>query len=96
MKILPKKFTQLGYTLEQIKRENDIAIYKRTKKDQSFPEFEVIKIKGHPGYEIAGHKIGAAESYPGAKAFGTLGWSFISLEDAEKKFKLMRQKISLL
>lgn len=93
MKILPKKFTQLGYLLEQIKREGDIAIYKRTKEGQNFPEFEVIKIKNHADYKIADQTIFASETYPGARAFGVLGWSFISLQDAEKKFKKLIKKI---
>jgi len=90
MKILPKIIQNKGFTYKQLKRVGDKAIYEQTKKGQKDKSFEVIKIGSHNGYELGGQKIAPAETYPGASSWGTNGWTFTSLESAEKKFKSLK------
>ena len=90
MKILPKVIQNKGFTLKQIKRVGDKAIYEQTKKDYTHTSFEVIRISRHSGYELAGAKIAPAETYPGSSQWGINGWTYTTLADAEKKFKSLK------
>lgn len=92
MKKLEKKFTNKNFSYKQIIREGDIAIYEQMliDPDAKNKRYEVIIIKSHNGYEIAGNKLPPSEMYPSANQWGKLGWTFIDLPDAEKKFKKLK------
>lgn len=92
MKKLEKKITKKGFIYEQIKREGNKAIYtqKRDDRDSKSVHYEVIIIKSHDGYEIAGNKIPAGEVYPSSTQWGALGWTFLDLREAENKFKKLK------
>ena len=89
MKKLEKEFTKKGFKFTQVARKGNAAIYKQVnaKLKDSKPNYEVIQIKSHNGYEIGGSKIAAAEVYPGSTQWGLLGWTYQDLPTAEKRFK---------
>lgn len=88
MKILEKEFKKKGFNHKQLKRDGELAIYERWK-DVEAPHFEVIKIGSHNGYELGGTYIEPAETYPSDGQWGTAGWTYLALEEAEKKFKYL-------
>lgn len=90
MKILPKTIQNKGFTLKQLKRVGDKAIYEQTKEDQTGVSYEVIRIGRHSGYELGGQKIAPAETYPGSSQWGINGWTFQDLASAERKFKSLK------
>jgi hypothetical protein len=96
MKILEKKFTNKNFSYKQITREDNVAIYEQHLIDPEATNkrYEVIVIKSHDGYEINGNKIAPSEMYPSANHWGTLGWTCLTLEDAQKRFKKVKNSES--
>lgn len=98
MKTLDLTFVKKEWHHEQVKRVGNVAIYKRWKEEGKYaaspaPHWEVIIVKSHNGFFITDAKtkekvwIPPAETYPGETTWGTLGWSYDSLEKAETKFE---------
>lgn len=85
MKILESSFTTKGWHFEQVQRNGDIAIYRRWKDNGLPAHFETIKIESHNGYEIGGKWIEPAESYPSEKSWGTKGFTFHTLAEAQQR-----------
>jgi hypothetical protein len=92
-KPLKTEFTHKGFRYNQLYREGDFAIFhmvaeKGTLHQKSFDcGFEVVIIKRHDGYELAGTKIEPAEVYPGTSQWGSYGWTYRDLYHAELKFQ---------
>lgn len=93
MKKLEKTFTKKGFIYEQLKRIGNKAIYtqKKDSAQNAWMRYEVIVIKSHDGYEIAGNKIPAGEVYPSSTQWGAAGWTYVDLQDAENKFKKLKE-----
>lgn len=97
MKILEKKITNKNFSYKQITREDNVAIYEQRlidPPDSTNRWYEVIVIRSHDGYEINGNKIAPSEMYPSANHWGVLGWTCLSLEDAQKRFKKVKNSES--
>jgi hypothetical protein len=92
MKILEKNFDRKVFKYEQLYRKKNLAIYSQKHKNTGFTTYEVIIIKNHKGYEIAGTSIEAAETYPGDTQWGILGWTYETLGAAENKIKKLEQE----
>ena len=94
MKILPLSFKHKGFTLNQLKRAGNKAIYKKQKgvKNSKIVSYEVVIITSHTGYELAGTYIEPAEVYPSTSLWGVKGWSFTTLDYAENFFKTLKIK----
>lgn len=88
MKPLPVEFDRKGWHFKQLKREGMIAIYLRTKPGitSQIESYEVIKIRRHNGYVVAGNRIEAAETYPSSCHWGEHGWTYRSFEEALVRF----------
>ena len=86
MKILPSRFRQKGFELVQITRENNKAIYKKSKLRNKVTSYEVIIISSHNGYQLGEQYIEPAETYPSDSLWGVKGWTFITQKEAEKFF----------
>ena len=84
-KRLPENFIKDGTSYQQIKRENNFAVYQLTHADSGLVEFETIKIGGHSGYTLGDQYTEPSETYPGRALWGMVGWTFPSLKDALKK-----------
>lgn len=92
MKTLPLEFTKKQFHHKQIWRAGSWAIYERWKDNQK-PHYELIRIKSHNGYEMAGVKIEPGEIYPWDEKFGTDGWTLNSFEAAMEKYNKIRCKV---
>ncbi len=96
MKILEDNFNSKGFNLSLVKREGDVAIYKKTLENSETDahDFEVIAIKRHNGYEIAGIKMPPAEMYPSNTQWGDWAYTCTSREDADKRFVQLTDKLT--
>lgn len=92
MKLIPDEFASKGFTYTKIKREGDKAIYKQTHKEGNNFRYEVVVITRHNGYKLGESFIEPSEVYPGSSLWGIKGWTCISLEDAEKRYKGLPSK----
>jgi hypothetical protein len=79
-------FRQSGFTLTQLKRSENLAIFKQAKPQQS-PAFELVVIRRRKASIAFGREFPATEYYPRAEDFGTFGFTYRSLEEAEWKFE---------
>lgn len=94
MKVLPLEFTSKTFTYRQVKREGNVAIYSQHDHPTSKPgAYEVVVIKSHNGYVMAGVPIPAAEMYPSDSSWGKLGWTY-SLHLDAKAFDSALDKMS--
>lgn len=85
-KPLKENFTKKGFEYKLIKRVGDKAIFEQTK-GKKIKLYEVIKIRRHDGYTIAGVTMEPAETYPSDSEWGTFGWTFTNLEKAQEKLE---------
>lgn len=91
---LPTHFTKKGWNHEQLMREGMIALYRRWKDGPQPAHWEVIRIQEHaerlfPGSDTP---IPAKEGYPSEGSWGQEGWTFLKLETAEKRFRVLASK----
>jgi len=103
-KPLETEFVRSGFRFRQIRREGDIAIFHKLALQglpQSAPHistfdagFETVAIGRHDDYEMAGVKIEAAESYPGNEQWGTKGWTYTTLYDAELRYERLLGRLA--
>jgi len=79
-------------------RDGDVAIYKKKldEVDSEAFNYEVIAIKRHNGYEIAGVKMPPAEMYPSDSQWGEWAFTCIDREDADKRFVQLKEKLLML
>ncbi len=94
MKKLKKQFIKKKIKYTQVKREGNVAIYSQELDNVDVPKkrYEVVIIKSHNGYELGGAKIAAAEIYPGSSQWGVFGWTYLTLPEAEKRYKAVLKK----
>ena len=95
MKTLEPKFRRRGIDYKLLKREKDVALLQQTKVGWSTPFFEVVIVQKHDGYSIAGNTVEPAEHMPKDEAWGVAGWTFISMEEALRKFNRLLKRHSL-
>lgn len=82
---LPTTVRSDGFTLEQVVRDGDVAVYSKTKPGHLKTTFEVIRVGSHKGFEIGGKQIPPAETYPSSNQWGVNGWTCPTKEAAFKK-----------
>lgn len=97
MKILQQKFKKNGFDFVQLKRHNNIVIYKKTKSKTKIENWEVCYVQSHENYTLKDKKgneveLLAAESLPSSNTWGTLGWSYMNEKEAFKKFDELVKK----
>lgn len=86
MKPLGTTFKKNSFFYEQVERVGDVAIFKqRLRPGVGCLAFEVIKITHEPDRVMHGTLIPAHERAPGNEEFGRKGWSYPTLESAQKK-----------
>lgn len=88
--VVPIVFSHSGFTLTRLKRAGNIAIYRQTKGRQP-PGFEVVVIQEHEAYSAFGKEIPAGEYYPPSSQWGLCGFTFCTLQEAERKFLELAQ-----
>ena len=92
MKTLPKIIKADGFTMVQVMREDDLAIYRRTKQvgDGSIEHFEVAIIRAKPESRAFGLKFPAYEKYPSSEEWGLYGFTCHDLDAAWLRVKKIR------
>jgi hypothetical protein len=84
-RVVDSAFRQSGFMLTRLKRFGDVAIYRQSK--SGLPDaYEVVLIQKHEAYAAFGKVIPAGEYYPSSAQWGTCGFTFPAIEDAERKF----------
>lgn len=92
MKELDKEFEDRGFKFEQIKRIDNVALYRRYKigHPKSF-HYEVIKIPSNKERYFWEKWLPPSEYYPGASVWGIFGFTYpndkFGEEKALKKFE---------
>lgn len=87
-------FSENQFRFKQVFREGDLAIYEKRQGKLS-PCFEVVAIRRHDGYEIAGNKVPPSEIYPSSENWGTHGFTCPTIEAAHKKISKLRRRVDL-
>lgn len=91
-KPLKTAFRSKGFDYRQLRRTGDVALYEQTKSGLSSTWFEVVVVQRHEAYEIGGSKIDAAETMPSASKWGTCGFTYRDMKEAEKRFDELAKK----
>jgi hypothetical protein len=84
-RVVSTEFRHSGFTLTRLKRAGNVAIYKQTKRRQP-PAYEVVLFREHEAYTAFGKEISAGECYPSSEQWGLYGFTYRSIEEAERKF----------
>lgn len=90
MKPLATEFKKGEFSHVLIKREGNYAIYWRKATHHRDAHYEVIVVQRERAYSRFGMDYPAAERYPESEAWGTSGWTYNRLEDAELRFDWLR------
>jgi hypothetical protein len=87
-------FRHDGFNYKQIAREGDIAIYEQKWTGCSNPSvaYEVVRIRRHDGFVIAGKSVEPAEIYPRSDAWGTDGFTLTDKDTAFAKLKSLSSR----
>jgi len=101
MKMLQKEFTANydkcgNHKFTQIRKENGVAIYKRTKADGSVKGYEVFIVKTRKkGDKLPGGLVEKEdrECYPGAAAFGRHAYYCKTEEAADDRYEHLVRKV---
>lgn len=90
---LPLEFSSCGFDFQQVERDGDLAIYQKTRKSGKWTGFEVVRIRSHDGYTIAGNYCPPAEMYPSNEKWGVDGFSCSTIADARKRLANLRSEV---
>jgi len=94
MKKLSEKFIKKSFRHVLVKREGDVAIYKRRHIENTGRwHYEVVVITSHDGTYINENLIEASEIYPSTSQWGLMGWTHTTIEEAEKRFLLTLKRV---
>lgn len=96
MKTLPTQLKIHGFTLTQLLREGDVALYRQNKPGRSSVAYEVVKVLRHgkksfatrnPDGSTVMREIEEGEYYPSTSEWGSRGWTFRDEESARAKVR---------
>lgn len=92
MKTLEQTYRKNNLFLKLVKRTGNVAMYSvHLDEDTPVCGYEVIKVTVDPEGAVFGKLYPEREHYPGNEQFGTLGFSWATLEQADKKFDELRK-----
>ena len=84
-KLQPPEFRRRGFRHNLIERLGEIAIYRQRK--SGLPDaFEVVRIQKREAFSLFDKDYPATETYPRDEAWGVDGFTYRSLDEAERKF----------
>ena len=92
MKILPNSWSRNGFSHKIVTREGNVAIVQRQHRDVSRPHWEVVRIRVKPERLLHGRRVEEGEAYPSPEDWGTYGWTYTTLEEAQAKFAELTKK----
>src|SRR5688572_18543650 len=82
---LSTSFESHGFRFYQEWRQGNLAMYRKSSRSHGWVGYEVIRIRHHDGYTIAGRYCPPAEVYPRSEKWGVDGFSCASLSRAYEK-----------
>lgn len=85
---LQKTLNVGGFTLEQLQRSGDVAIYAQ-KKRGFIESYEVIRVQKHSAGNVMGKHYEDREGYPRNEAWGRDAFTCLTLERARERFNAM-------
>lgn len=88
---LPAVIRSDGFSLEQIKRAGNLAIYRKIKGPE-YSGYEVVKVRVCKAKQINGYSYPDREFYPSSEEWGTYGWTYGTLEAAQAKFEALLEE----
>ena len=93
-KPIATEFRHDGFNYKQIAREGDIAIYEQkwTGCSNASVAYDVVRIRRHDGFVIAGKSVEPAEVYPRSDAWGTDGFTLTDKDPAFAKLKSLSSR----
>lgn len=88
MNRLPTVFKKNDFDHLLIKRDGDFAIFWRKAPHHQDAHYEVIVVQQKPARTFPnGDSVPERECYPSSEQWGTAGWTYNSLADAEVRFR---------
>jgi hypothetical protein len=85
MQPLDTQFSDRTFVYTQLERHGDVAIYEQKHKRSGVCRFEVVKIRVRPEETLpSGSTLPEREVYPSSASWGTLAWTFFSLDAAQR------------
>jgi hypothetical protein len=87
-KPLKESFTKYGFDFKMIKRTKKKAIFAQTKGSKTYA-YEAVVISKHDGFYLGENYIEPSETYPCNSDWGTKGFTYKTLEEAEEKYKTL-------
>lgn len=87
MKLLDTKIIYKGFTLTQVSRDGNIAVYSQVWNGCKNPSvaYEVIRIQHHNGMERFGKVYPPTEYYPHSESWGLKCYTYTDKDSALKK-----------
>src|SRR5688572_9729103 len=82
---LEADFFQSGFRFEQVRRERDVAIYRKSR--AGYSGYEVIRIRARPAESFRGRHCPKREVYPFSEQWGVNGFTCAVLEAAQARFR---------
>jgi hypothetical protein len=89
------KESHCGFEYRQLKRAGNVAIYQQTRKGRSpaFSSYEVVILRPYKAWESFGRFFPAGERYPKSEDWGLYGFTYRTIEEAERKFAELTGKV---
>jgi hypothetical protein len=91
MKRLPTTFRSGGFSFKILRRDGDIALFRKTKPGLGFESFEVVVIQRHETFEIKGKLIPAGEHLSRSEQWGIKGWTYSDRLSADRRFNQLKK-----
>jgi hypothetical protein len=93
---LPVAFRSGGFEFEQVEREGDIALFRKTKyyagTGKRFETFEVVRIQEMDEHQWPNGDISGPHEYmPASESWGIDGFSFQTGDEAMRRFEELTQ-----
>jgi hypothetical protein len=85
-KPLKESFSKYGFDYKMIKRTKKKAIFEQSKRNRVF-SYEVITVSKHNGFTLGDVYIEPSETYPSTSEWGSKGFTYKTLEEAERKYR---------
>lgn len=86
MQLLRTQFTESGFVFKQLDRDVDFALYEKRRLKYTAITYEVIRIRHRPAEKVFDVQYPLREVYPANETWGTDGWSFTELSDAQRRY----------
>ena len=85
---IANEFKSKGFYYKLLKRYEMVAMFVKTRGTNV--SYEVVRLQRHPAHRWPnGEESPAREAMPGPEAWGTNGWTFTRLHDAERRYRLL-------